>query len=182
MPSNGSQFLRGMREHIGFRWTICAILLVFTGCILAPGFIFGSVMSAHELRDMNSTHAIVLETNVPPPASMDAMTPAARHRWERNATLVTFTAGGAERSAMVSTLPSSMQGASVLIWYNATTFGNVLLDDDRGFQPNINMLIVGVLTLAIGIWMIRYDRKLKRGHLKPVTRTGLGGGRHQGRF
>jgi len=177
-----SNFLRGLRENLGFKWWLGAFSLLIAGVIATFGFISGSFMSAYTTHGMNQTYALVVEANVPPPSSMDAMTPAMRFRWKRNATLLNFTAGGAQRSAMVSTLPYSMEGMQVLIWYNAETFGNVMLDEERPFQVPPNMLPVGAICLAIGIWMIWYDRHLKSGRHTPVARPGVGGGRHKGRF
>jgi len=177
-----SNLLRGTRENLGFKWWLGAFSMLLAGAIMTIGFIFGSIMTAYVTSGMNQTYALVIQANVPAPQAMDAMTPAMRHRHEQNATLITFTAGDTERSTMVSTLPAYMEGRQVLIWYNATTFSNVMLDDERPFQIPQGMLPWGVICTAIGIWMIWYDHRLKRGYLKPVERAGLGGGRHMGRF
>ena len=183
-PNRG--MIRLVRDSTGFKWLVCGIILILVGLVLVPGFFFGLVMSAYEIRGMRSTYATVVETNVEIPESIDAMTPAARFRLEQNATLLSFTAGGSYRAAMVGTMPASAQGTSVLIWYNPQTFDQVIVDSERNFRPVSNMLVWGILTLIIGLWMTVYDVKIRKGLIKhaPVSanKIGLGGGRHKGRF
>jgi len=174
------RFIRAQREIAGFKWLLLAYTLAGIGLFFTLWFVFVTFLSAHELQGMNSTYALIVE-NIPIPDDIDSITPAMRHRLQQNATLITFTAGGEERSVMVSTQPVAMQGSQVLIWYNAATFGNVILDDNRNFQAGTNMLAWGVVMLAVGIVLIGYDRRFKAGRLKPIERPGLGGGRHMGR-
>jgi len=169
------------KTRLGFRWYMFLFSMLIAGSVSFFGFIFGSVMTAHTTSGMNQTYALIMEANVPPPQNLEGLPQAQLHRWQQNATLLSFTADGAEHFAMVSTQPANMEGQQMRIWYNATTFGNVMLDSERPFRVPRNMLPIGVICLSIAIVMLWHANRLKQGYVRPVKRHGLGGGRHKGR-